>query len=207
MTAEHEHSFDLFGTRVRLLIAARAAEPLAARIAALRVQARLTRLHHSLTRFDAASELSLLNQRAGQTVSISPILRQAIAAALHAARISGGLVDPAVLPHLERAGYRTSRAGLAPAGLPAAIASAPPRRAAKPDPAGAWQQIQLDAHSGTVRVPAGVRLDLGGSAKGMAVDIAARMLAPLPSFAVDAGGDIRLGGTEPAPAPFASSTH
>ena len=44
-----------------------------------------------------------------------------------------------------------------------------------------------------------MRLDLGGSAKGLAVDIAARMLADRPTFAVDAGGDIRIGGTARVP--------
>ena len=196
---EHEHSFDLFGTRVRLLVAAPAAAPLDARIAALRVQARLTRLHHALTRFDPASELSQLNQRAGATVSVSQTMLEAIAAALHAAHVSEGLVDPTLLPQLEQAGYAHSRAGLEPADLAAAIAAAPVRRSARAHPAGVWRKIELDAAAGTVRLPAGVRLDLGGSAKGMAVDIAARMLAHSPAFAVDAGGDIRLGGTHPAP--------
>ena len=105
---EHEHSFDLFGTRVRLLIAAPSAAPLDARIAALRVQARLTRLHRALTRFEAESELSQLNRRAGTTVAVSPIMSEAIAAALCAAQISGGLVDPTLLPQLEQAGYALS---------------------------------------------------------------------------------------------------
>jgi thiamine biosynthesis lipoprotein len=40
-----------------------------------------------------------------------------------------------------------------------------------------------------------LRLDLGGSAKGLAADWAARRLAPHGRFAVDCGGDARLGGT------------
>jgi FAD:protein FMN transferase len=196
---EHEHSFDLFGTCVRLLVAAPGEARLDARIAALPVQARLTRLHRALTRFDPASELSQLNRRAGTTVSVSQTMLEAIAAALHAAHISEGLVDPTVLPQLELAGYAHSRAGLEPADLAAAIAAAPMRRSAHAHPAGVWRRIELDPAAGTVRLPAGARLDLGGSAKGMAVDIAARMLARSPAFAVDAGGDIRLGGTHPAP--------
>ena len=196
---EHEHSFGLFGTRVRLLVAAPAEAPLDARVAALRVQARLTRLHRALTRFEPASELSRLNERAGATVAVSQIMVEAIAAALYAAHISEGLVDPTVLRELEQTGYAHSRAGLEPADLAAAIAAAPVRRGARPRPAGEWRTIELDAAGRTVRLPAGVRLDLGGSAKGMAVDIAARMLAHSPAFAVDAGGDIRLGGTHPAP--------
>jgi FAD:protein FMN transferase len=196
---EHEQGFDLFGTRVRLLVTAPDGARLDARIAALRVQARLTLIHRALTRFEPDSELSELNERAGATVSVSQTLLEAIAAALHAARVSEGLVDPTLLPQLEQAGYAHSRVGLEPADLAAAIAAAPVRRSAAAHPAGAWRKIELDPATGTVRLPAGVRLDLGGSAKGMAVDIAARMLANSPAFAVDAGGDVRLGGTHPAP--------
>jgi len=41
-----------------------------------------------------------------------------------------------------------------------------------------------------------VRIDLGGTAKGLAVDRAAKLLAPFSAYAVDAGGDIRIGGRD-----------
>jgi thiamine biosynthesis lipoprotein len=196
---EHEHGFDLFGTRVRLLVGAAPARPLQAAIDSLRVQARLQALHRALTRFHSRSELSRLNARSGTTVEVSPALLGAIEAALHAARTSHGLVDPTVLPDLERAGYAASRAGHRPADLASAVAAAPPRRPASPRPTPEWPAIDVDPAVSAVRLPAGVRMDLGGTAKGMAVDIAARMLADHASFAVDAGGDIRLGGAR-APA-------
>ncbi|HET8757901.1 MAG TPA: FAD:protein FMN transferase, partial [Solirubrobacteraceae bacterium] len=62
-----------------------------------------------------------------------------------------------------------------------------------------WREIALDPERRTIRLPAGVRLDLGGSAKGLAVDLAAGLLAGHAGYAVDAGGDIRIGGTRPAP--------
>jgi FAD:protein FMN transferase len=195
-SGEHEHSFDCFGTRVRLLVGIRPSTPVDARLSALRVQARLQRLHRALTRFDPASELSRLNARAGERVRVSPTMAAAIAAALAAAQRTHGLVDPTILPDLERAGYATSRAGAAPADLMDAIAAAPPRRPAQPRPAAEWRAIELNPQRQTVRIPAGVRLDLGGTAKGLAVDVAARMLATQPTFAVDAGGDIHLGGTD-----------
>ena len=185
---------------MRLLVAAPAGARLDARIAALRVQARLTRLHHALTRFDPASELSQLNERAGATVSVSQTMLEAIAAALHAAHVSEGLVDPTRAPPARAGGLRPLTRGARarrPGGGDRRRAGAPQRRARTPR--ATWRKIELDAAAGTVRLPAGVRLDLGGSAKGMAVDIAARMLARSPAFAVDAGGDIRLGGTHPAP--------
>lgn len=192
---EHEHAFALFGTRVRVLVAAPAADPLQARIAAIGVHAALRRMHHTLTRFDAGSELSQLNRRAGETVVASPTLRRAVTAALRAAAFSGGLVDPTLLPELERAGYATSRAGREPADLTTALATAPARRGARARPGSGWQAITVDDEAGTVRIPAGIRLDLGGTAKGLAVDTAAGLLAAAPRYAVDAGGDIRAGGT------------
>jgi thiamine biosynthesis lipoprotein len=160
----------------------------------LRVHALLERMQRHLTRFEATSELARLNAAAGAEVAVSPILLRAVEAAVAAARRSGGLVDPTVLADLERAGYAASRAGLLPASVAAEIAAAPARRPARPRPGSAWTRIEVDPRRGTVRLPPGVGLDLGGTAKGLAVDLAADMLAPQPSFAIDAGGDIRVGG-------------
>jgi thiamine biosynthesis lipoprotein len=49
-----------------------------------------------------------------------------------------------------------------------------------------------------VRKP-GLRIDSGGLAKGLAADLIAAELAHFPAFAVDAGGDIRLGGSAGQP--------
>jgi thiamine biosynthesis lipoprotein len=196
--AEHEESFELFGTRVRVLVGCRPS-PLAARLGALRVRARLQAIHRALTRFDEDSELSRLNARAGEEVPVSATLLRAVEAAIWAARLSDGLVDPTLIADLERAGYRDSRTGIAPAPLAEAIAAAPPRRAATARRATEWRHIKVDSDKGTVRLPRGVRIDLGGSAKGLAVDLAADLLVDQSSFAVDAGGDIRIGGTAAAP--------
>jgi FAD:protein FMN transferase len=193
--AEHGHSFDLFGTRVRVLVVS--GSPSATRLDAVRVQALMQTIHRKLTRFDADSELSRLNARAGEEVAVSPMLLRAVRAALRAAQLSGGLVDPTVLGDLERAGYATSRARRMPAALADAIAAAPPRRPAAPRPTTDWANIEVDTQRGTTRLPRGVRIDLGGSAKGLAVDLAAGLLGHTASFAIDAGGDIRIGGSGP----------
>jgi thiamine biosynthesis lipoprotein len=126
---------------------------------------------------------------------VSAVLLRAVEAALWAARASDGLVDPTVLGALEQAGYAGSRDGQPPAPLAGALAAAPARRAAAPRPKSRWREIALDPSRGLIRLPAGVRLDLGGSAKGLAVDLAADLLADHAGYAVDAGGDIRIGGT------------
>jgi FAD:protein FMN transferase len=190
---EHDHCFRAFATDVRVLVDA--ATPLDA----LRVQALFRRLHRTLTRFDPGSELSALNDRAGEDVAASAVLLRAVEAALWAARASDGLVDPTVLEALEHAGYAGSRDGQPPAPLADALAAAPARRPAAPRPSSRWREIALDPSRGMIRVPAGVRLDLGGSAKGLAADLAADLLAGHSGYAVDAGGDIRIGGTQPVP--------
>jgi thiamine biosynthesis lipoprotein len=196
---EHEHHLALFGTDVRLLISTPPRSAVATGVIIARVRARLESIHRTLTRFDPESELSQLNRHAGEWVPVSETMLEGLRAALFAAELSGGLVDPTLLHGLERAGYTESLLGRAPAPLWLAVAAAPTRAPAHPRPAAEWRRIQIDGERRAVRLPRGVRLDLGGSAKGMAVDVAAGMLSRLPAFAVDAGGDLRLGGIDGAP--------
>jgi thiamine biosynthesis lipoprotein len=57
-----------------------------------------------------------------------------------------------------------------------------------------YRDVALDPERRTVTVQRPLGLDLGAVAKGLAVDMAARELAPLRNFAIDAGGDLYLGG-------------
>jgi FAD:protein FMN transferase len=180
----NELSFASMGTTVRLL--APAGAPLEA------VRDGIGALAARLTRFTPDSELSALNADPRPVVPASPLLRRAVAAALLGARRTGGLADPTLLGALEDAGYAASRAGVEPASLAAALRAAPPRRPAHPGTR--WREVRVDHAAGTIARPPGVRLDLGGSAKGLAADWAARQLAPHGRFAVDCGGDVRLGG-------------
>ncbi|HEX6140780.1 MAG TPA: FAD:protein FMN transferase, partial [Candidatus Limnocylindria bacterium] len=68
--------------------------------------------------------------------------------------------------------------------------------------AGRWRQVELDERMLTVRVPPGTALDLGGIAKGMAVDAALADLAAtgVAYAAVDAGGDLAVFGELPGKA-------
>ena len=139
----------------------------------------------ALSRFRPDSELSRLNDRAGQIVRASGVLWEVLQAALAAARRTGGLVTPTGLVALVAAGYDRTFAA-----LPAAGAAAP----APAGPLPAWQAVRLLPRLHAIQVPAGVRLDFGGIAKGWAADRAARQLAALAPALVDAGGDIRVSG-------------
>jgi thiamine biosynthesis lipoprotein len=184
-----ELSFPAMGTTVRLLASPGA--PLH------EARTLIEDLEARLTRFDPDSELSRLNADPASVHVTSRLVAGAVAAALTAAERSGGLVDPTLLGAIEEAGYSESRADARPASLFAAIRVAPPRRPAAPSPGTAWRAISVAGRE--VRRPPGVRLDLGGSAKGFAADRAAGTLAGQRSFAVDAGGDIVLGGTAGEP--------
>jgi thiamine biosynthesis lipoprotein len=196
---EHEHSFPSLGTTVRLLVRTAMPPALSRGLIARPIQRRFEEIHLALTRFEPTSELSLLNARGGEWVRVSDDLLRGVQAALYAAALSDGLVDPTLLRGIERAGYASTRIGRQAAPLAEALARAPARMPAAPHPAGSWRRIQIDTGNHAIRLPRGVRLDLGGSAKGMAVDLASGMLVAHPAFAIDAGGDVRLGGTQATP--------
>ena len=135
-------------------------------------------------------------------VPASDLLRHAVRAASWAAERSGGLVDPTLVGELEQLGYAGSRDGIAPATLAAALAAAPPRRPAQPNPGSRWRKIHVNDTAGTVVRPPGVRLDSGGAGKGLAADLAAGLLHGYARFVVDCGGDLRVGGRRAEDDPY-----
>src|SRR3954462_11189445 len=75
----------------------------------------------------------------------------------------------------------------------------PPRSPAVRDPRQLWRRILANPVQGVITRPPGVRIDSGGLAKGLAADLLAADLEHFPSFAIDAAGDIRVGGLAGAP--------
>jgi thiamine biosynthesis lipoprotein len=151
-------------------------------------------LEARLTRFDPHSELSALNADPRESVPASLTLRGAIRAAIAGAAATGGLADPTLLAAVVRAGYARSLVGHPRADLGEALAAAPDPRPAAPSPAADWRRVHVDDANGTVTRPAGVHLDLGGSAKGLAADLAVELLSPHGPCAADLGGDLRVRG-------------
>lgn len=180
----HEVSFPAMGTWVRLLGSPGA--PLEA------ARDLIEDLEARLTRFDPDSELCRLNADPREVLPASPELRAAVQAALDGAAASGGLADPTLLGALVEAGYARSLTGRPRADLREALAAAPPAEPAAPQRFPAWRLVRVGTHG--FERPPGVRLDLGGSAKGHAADMAAAMLAPYGPCAADLGGDLRVSG-------------
>ena len=179
-------TFRAMGTDVRLLVSAPDAPALAPAAREL-----VERFEACCSRFRPDSELCALNADPRRVVPASRTLRDAVRAALWAARRSGGLVDPCLLDALEGAGYRHSFTP-GPAAVPPPSG---PGRAAAPAPAARWREVVVDDAAGTIARPRGLRLDLGGSGKGHVADRVAALLAPARSWVVDCGGDVRMGGT------------
>jgi len=192
--SEHELTFACMGTHVRILAPDQADLDDA--------RAWLTAFDARLSRFRSDSELCALNSDPRPTVPASALLRAAVGAGAWAAAHTIGLVDPTVLPALRRAGYAHSLAGVAPASLLAALAAAPPRCPARAHPANRWRSVHVDDAAGVVRRPPGVELDTGATGKGLAADALAHRLAGRERFAVDCGGDLRVGGQDAERAPF-----
>lgn len=155
-----------------------------------------------LSRFRPDSELSALNRDRRSAVPASALLRAAVHAAVWAAERTGGLVDPTLLPALRRAGYAASLADRPAASLALALAVAPPRSPAAPDPASRWREITIDDEAALIRRPPGLEIDNGGTGKGLAADAVAHRLRRHARFVVDCGGDIRVGGLNAGAQPY-----
>ncbi|HET7513929.1 MAG TPA: FAD:protein FMN transferase [Gaiella sp.] len=154
------------------------------------VEALFEEWEDALSRFRPGSELSRLNDRAGAPVRVGPILLAAVEASLDAACATGGLFDPTLRHELVRMGYDRT--------FEALDGGAPPSTV-RPQGGGAWRRVVVDRDDATVTLPAGTGFDLGGIAKGMAVDAALELLAALGADAalVSAGGDLAVRGLPP----------
>jgi thiamine biosynthesis lipoprotein len=142
----------------------------------------------SCNRFHDDSELSKLNESHGETMSISPTLELALEAALRAAEVTDAMVDPTVLPALLALGYDRDFDELADgASILEHVAV----------PAMGPSSIHLDLAEHTVMLDPPCRLDLGASAKALAVDLIADDVAESGGVVVEIGGDVAVRGVGP----------
>lgn len=182
-------TFTAIGTSHRIVATDAAALPEARALALDHLRA----LDAAASRFRPDSEVARLAAAARHgvaTAHVSEILGDYVRAALRAAALTGGLVDPTVGAAVVATGYDAD------------IAVVRARRTAVAAGAAAvpgWRTVLLDDLTDLLTVPAGCLLDLGSTAKAHAADTIARLLATLlpGGFLVDLGGDVAVAGPVP----------
>jgi len=195
MSPLYDTSFRSMGSDVRLMIGTPLLPTLAPpEAAATRERGYVEDFARRLSRFRSDSELCALNADPAYEARASLLLRTAVAAGVWAAERSCGLVDPTLVDEVEAIGYESSQDGCTPAPLTVALVAAPARRPARPRSEERWRQIEIDHERGVVRRPPGLRIDTGGTGKGLAADAVAHRLRGYTRFVVDCGGDIAVGG-------------
>jgi thiamine biosynthesis lipoprotein len=181
------------GTQAELLTVGAPSGALAA------ARSQLVELEARWSRFRPDSELSTLNRAAGRPVVVSPETLTLLALAVLGWQATAGRFDPTVLEALEAAGYDRSFDQLPAHGHPSG-GSRP-----IPGPAPGLAGIRIDAEAATVTLPPGVRLDVGGVAKGYAADLLCGQLraAGAAGACINVGGDLRVSGAAPHSGPWA----
>jgi thiamine biosynthesis lipoprotein len=195
VTREASASWRALGTGVQVVVTD-ASQLTAARAM---LEADLAAVDLACSRFRPDSEIVVLNREmtggpggtGAEPVEVSPLLAEAIAVALRAARLTDGDVDPTVGAAMNAVGYDrdfslVQREGPA---VKLTVRTVP-----------GWRQVEFDEQARLLRVPPGVRLDLGATAKAWAADrSAARIAAGLGcGVLVSLGGDIAVSGEPPA---------
>lgn len=144
--------------------------------------AAVAEIHTLMSFHDAASDVSRLNARGTFGVRVDPHTRAVLLRAQEIAEHSDGLFDITAAAHLVNWGF-----------LPAPMSTRPPESAAS------WRDISVA--DPVVRFSKPLWIDLGGIAKGYAVDCAVTAM-DLPAHVqvvVNAGGDLRVAGPHAEP--------
>lgn len=167
-----------------------AASEKSARAAADAAFSRVEDLEQIMSDYRPDSELMRLCSRAGgPAVAVSGDLFRVLSRSQELARRSGGAFDVTVGPSV--ALWRQARTARA---LPSSDALDGARRLV------GWRNVTLDAKARSVRLALpGMKLDLGGIAKGFACDAALSVLRSrgIRSALVEMGGDIAVSGPPP----------
>jgi thiamine biosynthesis lipoprotein len=180
-------SFRAIGTTATVVVQDATVADEAARLLA----ADLEEIDLACSRFRPDSELQTVHRHAGATVQVGALLFEALRVAVEAAERTGGAVDPTVGNAIAALGYDADLDEVLarPAGPPPALGSV-----------AGYAHVQLNPADHTVRIPRGVRLDLGSTAKALAADRAAARIAPAvgSGVLVSLGGDVAVAGEPPA---------
>jgi len=151
----------------------------------------MERLENILSRTITSSDLARLNKAAGkQWVKVSPELFFVLKKALEFAEVSEGAFDPTVAPLLDLWGFGTDYQR-----VPSE------EEISRVLPLVDYRLVELDESRSMVYLPLeGMKLDLGGIAKGYIVDQGLEITRKfdIKASLINAGGDIRMYGEKPS---------
>jgi thiamine biosynthesis lipoprotein len=154
------------------------------------VERELRAIEVSCSRLRPDSDLARVNAAPGRWVDVSRVFLETVNTALAAAQTTEGDVNPTLGRALRVAGYDRD------------LAELPALRTGRVRfvPAPGWRLVQVDSGRPAVRVPRGVELELGATARALAADRAARAcaLALRGGALVNVGGDLAVGGPAPS---------
>jgi thiamine biosynthesis lipoprotein len=143
------------------------------------------------SRFRADSELSMLASQLPGGAEVSELLARLVRSALDVATLTEGDVDPTLGIALRAVGYDRDLSEL-PTALPGEQID--PRVIVVTRRTAGWTRVMLEQRR--LAVPADLALDLGATAKAIAVDLAAERVATRLgcSVLVNIGGDLKTSG-------------
>jgi thiamine biosynthesis lipoprotein len=176
--------WDVWSTRARLVVT----DPAQLEPARRLVTQHLADVDAACSRFRACSELRAVEQADGQPVVVTALLARLVAAALEAAERTDGDVDPTVGSAMDALGYDRD----------IALAGADEHPVAVLVHSVGWRRVRLDGS--VLTLPRGAHLDLGATAKAVAADRGAELVAAGTGCGVllSLGGDIATAGPAPA---------
>ena len=183
-------TFPVFGTTAVLLIT----DPRAITQARSIADHALAEVDLACSRFRPDSELVRLNAAGGEPIAISATFADLLAAALRAAALTGGDVDPTCGRALTGLGYDRDFADVEAAG------DAGPRLTGSVGPLPGWRSVHLDHLGRRAWLEHGAQIDLGATAKAWAADRCAGQLADKLGCGVlvSLGGDVSVAGPPPS---------
>jgi FAD:protein FMN transferase len=187
------------GTSVHLIAFANAnVDATATKHALDRAYEEMLRLEKVLSEWRPDSEVSAINQGAGKPVSVGADTFAVIDKSIWAGSISDGSFDITFQSMSEL--WKFGDAAEEQPKVPSAAEVAAKKKLVD------YRRVRLDPKSRSVALPAGVRIGLGGIAKGYIVDRAAALLHSigLRDFLVQAGGDLYGAGRKPDASPWVS---
>ena len=207
LSAWSEQTFRAMGTTAHVLVRGEPSDTVAW------VEREVERLEGLWSRFRTGTDVTRLNRADGRPVRVAPETLRLVEHARSMWHETDGRFDPTVLHALEANGYdetfervrertgnvdgpiaSTAPVGLDPLTFPLSGIASP-----RPQPAPGCGGVIVNRELGTITLPRGVGLDLGGIGKGYAADLVTRgaIARGADGVCVGLGGDVRCRGVGP----------